>query len=629
MTVADVPSGLEILFTPIRVRDRTLRNRLVAVPHGNSYGCDGIPAESHVAYTRRIAATTAGLIVVGASAIHETTYRPPLFSLFDDRALPRLREVVAAAHDAGALIVSQLGHSGRHAPLAGPDAALWAPSPLPPGANGERYAELDRDALGEVRSAYGSAARRALAAGFDGVEVHAAHGYLMQQFLSPYYNRRTDEYGGTLDGRMRLLVEVLERVRAVAAERIVAIRLGAGDDRGPSGLEWADVLEVARRIDRAGLVDYISLAVPAQKSRYVKDGSFPRGGLRPQSRELRASVRIPVIVSQRMDTPELAAEAIDSGDADLVALARELVADPDWGAKARSGATSLIRPCVLCLEGCRRTADAAVSGAVRCDVNPTAYGIEPDGVPPGTWGAGTVVVIGAGPAGCEAALAAARRGRRVVVFESAERAGGRARLAGRAPLRETWERYADWLEASLGAANIEVRRRTPATADAIRAIGPALVVVAVGATMARPGGADLSTEELLALPERPAWRSAVVLDPWGRWDAINAVERLAADGVRVRYLTSQERAAAQVPEESRDGALARLERAGVSISTGADLSRASFDVDVVVASGSLVPNDVAAGLAPARDVVRVGDCVSARGLGVATREGWTIGARLV
>jgi 2,4-dienoyl-CoA reductase-like NADH-dependent reductase (Old Yellow Enzyme family) len=627
-------SELRLLFEPIRIGGLVSRNRIVSLPHGNSYGSDGVPFAGSVPYMRHVASSTAGIVTIGASAVHPTTYRAPLFALYNERAVPRLREMVSAIHDGGALAISQLGHSGRHAPLAQPGLARWGPSPLPPLPDGELLEPMGEKELEELRAAYQRSAQQTLEIGSDGVEVHAAHGYLMQQFLSPYFNRRTDAYGGPVENRMRLLLEILGALRALARDRLVGIRLGAGDDR-PGGLEWEDVLEVARRLAAAKLVDYISLSVAARPGRYVRDESFPRGGLRERTAALRAGTGLPVTISQRVDTPDLAEEILRQGEADLIGLARELIADPEWGTQARSGNASRIRPCVLCMKDCRRAPELGGNGAVSCMVNPTAFDMPPVAAGDAAHvSAARVVVVGGGPAGCEAALGAARRGAAVVLFERDSLLGGAARRAGRAPYRQKWRDYADYLEAEVRATPlIEVRTGTVADEAMVALARPQLVVVATGATMTTALTATVpvvSSYALFELASVPTWRSAIVVDHYGRWDGANAAELLAVAGTQVTYVSRLARIADQVSEESRDFLIPRLLRAGVVPILGADAEAVPLDrVDAVVVAGELGSE----GASRAWDlggvpVWRIGDCLAPRGMSFATREGWLAGMRV-
>jgi len=637
------------LFEPIQIGRTRARNRIVSLPHGNSYGPDGVPYSGLVPYLRQVALDTAGVVIIGSTVIHETGFRQPNVSLFDDRAVPRLREMVDAVHSAESLIICQLGHFGRFASFPSTGAATWAPSSTPPGADGALLAALESDDLDLVRGAWTRSAVRVLDAGFDGLEMHSAHSFLMQQFLSPYFNRRTDAYGGSLENRMRLLVEVLLQLRALAGDRILGVRLSAGDDR-PDGLQWDEVMEIAKRLDGDGLVDYVSLSVAAKPSRYVKDEAFPSGGLRERSGAIKAAVSVPVITSQRIDTPELAADILRAGHADMIGLARELVADPEWGRKARLGSTASIRPCVICMQDCRLAFPMARPlSVVGCSVNPTAYGVIPRSPqsPVRTSAAKRIVVVGGGPAGCNAALAAASAGANVVLFDRSQSLGGSARLAGRAPYRAAWRRYADYLQSEvLGATRIETLLDRQAEPTAVLQMKPDLVILATGASMLVSAQSDgpttLSTYQLLALDEPPAWKRAAVVDPYGRWDSVNAIDTLLEAGCDVSYVTAHDRVADQVPEESRDSVLERLARASVQCFTRARLSLEGRDavvdgpllrkhvfekLDGIVLAGEMrseyESQAWALGDTPVR---RIGDCLSPRGLSLACKEGWLAGS---
>jgi 2,4-dienoyl-CoA reductase-like NADH-dependent reductase (Old Yellow Enzyme family) len=574
------------------------------------------------------------MIVVGASVVDPDSWeRQGLLPLFDAAITREWAPVVDAVHSHGALLVSQQLHFGAEL-KPGLFRPLWSPSGV---ANswGTVPHELDLASIGGLRSSYLRAAENVIASGFDGIELNAAHSFLLDQFLSPSTNRREDAYGGDLQGRSRLLVELLSELRERHPEAILGARL-------PFQAEPEhDELAVAALLDAGRLVDYVVVTLAAPPWRFMRDSSFPPAGLRGAAAALKRRVTCKVVLSQHVDTPDLAEDVLATGDADLVGLARPLIADPSWAAKARRGEQLNIRPCV-------RTIACRGGGQLSCDVNPSAFALPAERnvsryARRFPFGRRRMVIVGGGPAGCEAALGAAGRGASVVLFEREEHLGGRARLAGRAPFRAVWTKYADYLERTLGReAAVELRLGTTATAELVEAEEPDIVVVAAGAQMrvaVHPGRTPVSADDLLACPDRARdWRRVLVADETGGWEAVNAVELLVELDKEVSYVTARERLADQIVEDSRDDIAERLRAARVAIYTAAALEHGSIverltnrstplDVDALVWAGQLV-SVAGVGLPGAVASVTIGDALSPRGLRIATAEGASVASLL-
>ncbi|MFT4030027.1 MAG: FAD-dependent oxidoreductase [Protaetiibacter sp.] len=634
------------LFESVVVGSRTLSSRLVAMPHGITFLEDGYATPDHAGYVERYCAAGVGMFILGSTAVAEEGWMHGRhLRLFDPAVVPGLRAMAEAAQRHGAAFICQLGHVGRGIVSWQDYETVVGPSPIPAFAKGEIPLELDETGIARIRGRFAAAARRCAEAGLDGVEVHSAQGYLLHQFLSPLSNRRTDRYGGALENRARLLFEVLGEVRAAMGDRIVGIKLSAGEGDA-AGLSWEEVKEIARRADREGLVDYVSIVVPQLASgNFLRDDSFEPGANRAATRELRGELRAPVVVSQRIYLPETARDILDAGDAGLIGVTRALLADPLWGEKAARGADDEIRPCIGCMQDCRGSTAGHGFG---CAVNPallelrgprTAYELEGRRA----W------VVGAGPAGVEASLALARSGARVTLVERDDRVGGRLRIAGSAPNRSAWTRYADYLErAARRDPAVELRLGQAAGADEIAAAAPDVVVLAVGADattgMDRFPGAPITSDECLADDAALGGRR-VVIDLSGGWEAANCVEHLVRLGCPVVYVTGHERVAHRVPEESRQLLLPRLAEAGVPCHVGMEREDAEGRVlinpllgdrvviersDRIVVAGDYRPRTELAARLRLRGVepVVIGDAVNARGLSRAVREGYRIADRL-
>ena len=277
----------DVLFTPLRVGAAETRNRIMCLPHGAGFVKDGYVTDDYVEYLGRFARTTTGLVALGGADVHETTWDgPSTVRLWDAAGIPSLARLADAVHDGGSLMIAQLLHLGREMHPSRLGMRTWAPSPIASPSIGEVPHEITLDDLAELRSHYVVSGQNTIEAGFDGVELHAAHGYLLQQFLSPDTNKRTDAYGGDLEGRSRFIHEILQELREHVDAKIIGIRISAGEDID-GGLEWNDVVATIKSITDKKLVDYINLAVAGESKKYLKDASFPAGGLAVRTAELK------------------------------------------------------------------------------------------------------------------------------------------------------------------------------------------------------------------------------------------------------------------------------------------------------------------------------------------------------
>jgi 2,4-dienoyl-CoA reductase (NADPH2) len=630
------------LFEPIAIGSHTLRSRVVSIPHGQS---SLTPEELHANLTE-MSRLSVGMIVIGGAIVHESSFRrraKNLLPIFDPGFTERLSGTADEVTSNGTVLVSQLLHLGLEMwPSAEPFFPIWSPSAVHSARDGGFATALTEADLRMLRKAHVDSARNLHAAGIQGYELHAAHNYLMHQFLMPSRNQRTDAYGGTSENRARFLVETLSDVRAAFPSKILGIRLPAAG-KAPDTLEQVEILDLAQRLESLGLVDYITLSLPSTAQRYVRDESFPRGGVRDCTRALKQVVGLPVNVTQRIDLPSLAADIIKAGDADLVGVGRGLLADQAWVDKARRGVESEIRPCIRCMEDCRIFRP---QGWVSCAINPRALGRtqpDPDRRP---ISAKRVAIVGGGPAGCEAAIAAVARGANVMLFESDSRLGGRARIAGQAPHRSGWTVYCDYLEHRITRADIDLRLNQPATIETLRSVSPDLIVWAAGCEMVTPklkAGAPtvVSADAFLEHPSVDGVTSALVVDELGGWDAASAVETLVQMGIPVTYLTPLERVATKIFDESREFLLDRMKEAGVAAfvdtryewtdrSIAHDLwsgqRRIIADFDLIVWAGgrrsrSAPPHEAF----PDVHLWAIGDAMTPRSLSIACREGAAIG----
>jgi 2,4-dienoyl-CoA reductase (NADPH2) len=555
------------LFSPGEIGGLAIRNRIVQPPMGTGLVENGHLSARDVAFQEERARAGVGLIVTGAAVVHPTSLFPVriIVEAWDEDGIDALRARVDAVQRHGARIFGQLVHLGRESPGGLTNSVAMAPSAVASPRDPSPPHEMSVAEVRMIVDAFAVSAANFKAAGYDGVEISAGHGYLVAQFLSPASNRRTDAYrGDTLEGRTRLLREIVDAMRdRCGAGYPVGIRLSA-EEETPDGLTIDDTREIVYAIQDAAPVDYISLTAGMRGS-YVKDATYAEGFTLDWAAAVKQDVDVPVMAAGRIRFPDLAERAVESGQVDFVGIGRGVIADADWVAKAREGRTAEIRPCIGIVQDCR-----AAHGLVGCAVNARA-GRESEWGPPRR--AATpkrVVVAGAGPAGLEAARVAAESGHEVVLYEQADVTGGQLRIAAAGPTREELLDFVFYAERELARLGVDVRLGTPATRDAVLADEPDLVVAATGATPLPPefpfdvDARVVTVWDLLggAVKEIPAG-AAVLDDGSGFWHGISAAEYLAERGAAVELLTPARGIALAVPHESVAGVLGRLGSNGV------------------------------------------------------------------
>ncbi|WP_374529762.1 FAD-dependent oxidoreductase [Novosphingobium sp.] len=492
------------LLAPGRIGQLEIRNRILVTAMGVSLSeSDGHVGERLMAYHEEQAKGGAGLIITGVAGVAWPVgaVQPNQTAISDDRFLPGLKQLTERVHRHGAKIAAQLHHGGLVAGYSSDafDAELWAPC-YPPQLAGDfidfflpeemagfsgkmpRIKVLEAADIDLVVEQFGAAAARAKAAGFDGIELHGGHGYLLSSFMSPKTNSRTDEYGGPLENRARLLLRVIAAVRAaVGPDFPVWVKLDTAEHGKDGGIELAHAIEAARLVEAAG-VD----AITATSYHNAMIGKLHSASNIPHEPEtnipaaaaIKAAVRLPVIASGRVE-PEAASAQIAAGQYDFMAMGRKLLADPALPAKLAGNAPDSVRPCIYCYT-CVST--AYVRAPLRCAVNP-ATGFECERTEPRVSGK-HYVVIGGGPGGMEAARRLNEAGNRVTLLERGERLGGTLRIAALAyPANE---RLLDWQIRELGRSSVEVRLNTDATPQLLRELAPDAVVVATGARRDMP-----------------------------------------------------------------------------------------------------------------------------------------------
>ncbi|MDP2084972.1 MAG: FAD-dependent oxidoreductase [Gemmobacter sp.] len=558
-------------LSPFELAGVPLRNRIFLPAHTTNFGRDFLPTPEHVAYLRERARGGVALVIVEPLRVHPTSLgRSGGLSGGDRRALDGLRRIVDAVRGEGAAVFCQITHAGRHGENAAERLAAWGPSAMPWVPGGEMPHAMTRADMDAVRDAYVETAGLALEAGFQGMEIHLGHGHLLHQFLSLAANNRPDDFGGSLDNRLRYPLEVLGAVTAAVKDAaVVGIRVSV-DDLMPDGLNAAEQRQVVAAAVQVPGVAFVNASVAAYQwpsiGHHVADMSAPPHPYLAQTVALRQVIgTLPLLTANRYQTLDHAETALETGAIDMVGMNRAHMADPDLIAKATKGNETDIRPCVA---GNFCIGQVALHRPISCMMNPRV-GKEDIWTerPAPADSPRRVLVVGAGPAGMEAARVAALRGHEVEVWDAADAPGGKLSLAGTGHRRADLHKMRDWLVRQLGPAGVTLRMGQRATPDSIAAHGADAVVLATGAVPdTAADGQAISVEQALAMP-RSGWsgKRVVIDDQAGSWATLSAAETLAAHGARVTVLCRPDSPLWDVTIYSRMTALERLAQAGVAL----------------------------------------------------------------
>lgn len=637
------------LFSPITIKNVTLRNRSAISAHiAGWWVSDGLPNEDFAAYIEERAKGGIGLFVIGATGptyyaagsnsnwIHNTS----------DAIIPRYRMLAEAGHRHDTKVFAQLIHIHNPIPSS-PDDRIrvgMEAQMVPHSRQPTRQPDMSGDELRTLSAKFGEAAARAKAGGVDGLELHAHEYFLHSQFLSPLRNRRSDEYGGSLANRMRLVVETLGAMRAGIGDDVpLGVRLKA-HDLEEGGMTVDDYVAVIARLEEMGLVDYVSLT--------AGDGGLHHGPMtRPDGEwlslvgEIKRSTQLPIMHAGRVTTPEMAEEALASEGLDVVCMTKAHIADPHFVRKTEEGRLEDIRYCCRCLQSCIGNVEY-----MSCVYNPVTSRER-------TWAElepakrkKRVIIVGAGPAGMEAALVAHGRGHEVIVFEKGDRVGGQVLLAASSPLRRMFIRIAEFYGRQAEKGEFDVRLSTEATVESIRALEADAVVVATGSEERKveiPGGRETGTVTDALRQDLNGVRKVLVVDRTGTMHALMLADYLSHRGIDVDYITPEARIAHAVEGMTLEEMHNRLMDRGVKFFEEEDLiywddevalirhnrfvqERVLERIDAVVISAGAEPlNELALelrGMVP--EIYTIGDANTPRTVHEATLQGGLVGRML-
>ncbi len=645
------------LLSPLTLRGQTLRNRVVFGAHTNNMAEDGLPGPRSAAYLLERALGGASMIVAEPMPVHRTgvltrgNYRHG-----DDAVIPHFRRLTAPVQEAGAVILQQLYHIGAHGDSDLSFQPHWSPSGGPSYHDSDGSHRMTEAEIEELIAAHIAAALRCKAGGFQGVEVWAAYHSLLDQFWTPWSNTRDDQWGGSLENRTRFSRRIIEGIRRACGEDFIIGLAVSTSDSHQVTLQVESLLETVALHDATGHVDYITCGSGGYLDfeRLMPTFLFGEKLTAPVTEQMKAVVKHARVTSEaHIRTPENAEAVIASGQADLVSIVRGQIADPHLARKTAEGRAEDVRGCISCNQMCwgRRSRDYWIS----CLINPSV-GREWE------WGGDRftpaptprdVLVVGAGPAGLEAARVAAERGHRVEIAEAAPQIGGQFRLAGMQPRRGQITDLLAWYERQFTQLGVTLRLNTFLDEDDIAAHPAEVVILATGSLPdpeARqrwhpeagplPGlelGQVYAVEEVLRREARLG-DTVMVLDEGGNWRGVGTAWALAEQGKQVILVTPDPFVGKEIARTSADGpARGRLARAGARFLTehvitrwhgnGASVRNLLTGTEETLAASALVVATTNQAFDPfpetfaGKQTHRIGDCAAPRQAPYAFHEG--------
>jgi mycofactocin system FadH/OYE family oxidoreductase 2 len=644
----------EHLFSPLALGNITLPNRVCFLAHRTNFGKKGTLTDRHLAYYARRAQGGCGLIFLGELSIHPND-RPweSVIEAYHPRVVKEYRLLSEAMHRHGTLVIAQLGHHGFQSSGAISREAVWGPSAMADIAFGETAKPMEPEDIGEALKAFAKAAIFAREGGLDGIEIDMGPESLLRQFLSPISNHRRDEYGGSLENRMRFPMQVLERVsKTVGGDFTVGIRLCV-DEKFWGGITPEESTQFAQSFERTGHCNFISTSVGTYYNLHLVLASMhtPDGFTIGLAEKMKKAVGIPVIASHQIAFPQMAEDMLSKGQADAVGFVRNLISDPDAPRKAREGRIEDIRFCVRDNKGCIGRINQAK--ALSCTQNPEVghEAIGQDGSCAPAVARKKVLVVGGGPAGMEAARVAKARGHEVTLYEKGPSLGGQVNLITKRPGRQPMSGIVRYLTDGLKEQEVSVTTGMEVSPELILQMNPDVVIVATGSRpREKPVPGDYGPPKVLNVWEAlsgmcTVGESVLFVDENGGHHASATVELFADQGKKVTMVTSdlfigielapvgdlyltRQRLLQKGVTFMTDVLIDLITRdkvMGKDLYTHAPLVFEGYDT-IILDMGNVPVDDLYFQLkGKVKELYRAGDCVSPRGIDMAVLEGRRVG----
>jgi mycofactocin system FadH/OYE family oxidoreductase 2 len=648
------------LFSPLKLGTVEVKNRISFQPHLTNLAVSNLPSERQMYYWGERAKGGAGLIITEELTVHPTDMAyEKLIDVYHAEVIPGFKKITDYVHQYDTKIFAQLNHNGQQGDGSLSRMPVWAPSPVPDVLFRETPKEMEPEDIEEVARYFHRSALHVRESGFDGVEIQFGHSSLARQFLSPLTNYRSDEFGGSLENRMRAPLMFIAAVRkAVGRDFTLGIRMCA-DEMIPGGLDLGQVQEICARFEASGLIDFMDLSIGTFYNLYLVEGSMhtPLGYTIPLAAGVRERLKIPVFCTGRINDPVMAEKVLASGQADMIGMCRGLICDPYMPKKAQEGRMEDIRYCIACNQGC--IGRIGMNKAIGCVQNP-AVGYEK------TWGEGTlqkasvkkkVAIIGGGPGGMWSAKMAGRRGHDVTLFDKGQDLGGQVLTAMKGTGRDEFGVIARNEKTQVEKAGVKIRLGGEMNVDQVLAEKPDVVIVATGSVPKEHpvGGADgpevYNVWQVLN-GEVTLGDNVCLIDYDGHQRATATAEFIANLGKKVHMITSSLFIGAELgPTQDLYLSRQRLLQKGVTFTpdiavmeVGGDAGAKTvkgfnvysniwdewgpFDC-IVLAMGQRVDDSLYMGLkGKVPELYRIGDCVAPRKVDMAIWEGHKLGREI-
>jgi mycofactocin system FadH/OYE family oxidoreductase 2 len=648
------------LFSPLKLGATEVKNRISFQPHLTNLAIGNLPSERQMYYWGERAKGGAGLVITEELTVHPTDMAyEKLIDVYHAEVIPGFKKITDYVHQYDAKIFAQLNHNGQQGDGSISRLPVWAPSPMPDVLFRETPKAMEPEDIEEVARYFAKSAIHVREGGFDGIELQFGHSSLARQFLSPLTNFRSDEFGGSLENRMRAPLKFIGAVRkAVGKDFTLGIRMCA-DEMIPGGLDLAQVQEICAQFEASGLIDFMDLSIATFYNLYLVEGSMhtPLGYTIPLAAGIREKLKLPVFCTGRINDPVMAEKVLASGQADMIGMCRALICDPYLPKKAQEGRLEDIRYCIACNQGC--IGRIGMNKTLGCVQNP-AVGREKE------WGEGTlekasvrkkVTIVGGGPAGMWAAKMAGRRGHQVTLVDRNETLGGQVLTAMKGAGRDEFGVIIRNEKSQVDKAGVTVKLGGEASTEQLLADKPDVVIVATGSVPKKHpvGGADgpaiFNVVQVLN-GEAELGEKVCLIDYDGHQRATATAEFLANQGKKVDMITSSLFICAELgPTQDLYTSRQRLLQKGVTftpdiavIEVGGEAGAKTvkgFNVysnvwnewgpydSLVLAMGQQVDEDLYMSLkGKVPELYRIGDCVAPRKVDMAIWEGHKIGREI-